>query len=178
MRSHHISRQTFMTVELKAQTVIRFLHLVLDLFRDGSSVDVFGWNSSKVFVNTALYGDFFCNVYAWILIKYQLHFDFLLVFTLLLRPCLLCIRIIVLLKPAFPFFGTNKCWAITSNNNILCLYKTTLQPLCRTDRDSGIFCTAATVLFIAVKGLSTAALNRQNLLLLQPALLQLFSCAS
>ena len=29
----------------------------------------------------------FCNVYAWILIKYKLHFDFLVVFTLLLRPC-------------------------------------------------------------------------------------------
>ena len=29
----------------------------------------------------------FCNVYAWILIKSQLHFDFLVVFTLLLRPC-------------------------------------------------------------------------------------------
>ena len=30
---------------------------------------------------------YFCNVYAWILIKYQLHFDFLVVFTLLVRPC-------------------------------------------------------------------------------------------
>ena len=26
----------------------------------------------------------FCNVYVWILIKYKLHFDFLVVFTLLL----------------------------------------------------------------------------------------------
>ena len=33
----------------KHSYVISFLHLVL--FRDGSSVDVFGWNSSKVFVN-------------------------------------------------------------------------------------------------------------------------------
>ena len=30
---------------------------------------------------------YFCNVYARILIKYQLHFDFLVVFTLLVRPC-------------------------------------------------------------------------------------------
>ena len=34
-----------------------------------------------------LYVMYFCNVYTWILIKYQLHFDFGLVFTLLLRPC-------------------------------------------------------------------------------------------
>ena len=61
MRSHYISRQTFTTVELKAQTVISFLHLVLDLFRDGSSVNVFGWNSSKVFVNNALYCDFYAK---------------------------------------------------------------------------------------------------------------------
>ena len=52
------------------------------------------------------------------------------------------------------------------------------KPLCSADRDSGIFCTAATALFIAVKGLSTAARNSQNLLLLQPALLQLFCSAS
>ena len=30
------------------------------------------------------YVTYFCNVYAWILIKYKLHFDFLVVFTLLL----------------------------------------------------------------------------------------------
>ena len=29
----------------------------------------------------------FSNVYTWILIKEKLHFDFLVVFTLLLRPC-------------------------------------------------------------------------------------------
>ena len=63
-------------------------------------------------------------------------------------------------------------------NNILCLFEATLQPLCSADRDWGIFCTAATALFIAVKGLSTAARNSQNLLLLQPALLQLFCIAS
>ena len=34
-----------------------------------------------------LYVTCFCNMYAWILIKYQLHFDFLVVFTLLQRPC-------------------------------------------------------------------------------------------
>ena len=34
-----------------------------------------------------LYVTYFCNVYAWMLINYQLHFDFLVVFTPLLRPC-------------------------------------------------------------------------------------------
>ena len=63
-------------------------------------------------------------------------------------------------------------------NNVLCLFEATLQPLCSADRDSGIFCTAAKALFIAVKGLSTAARNSQNLLLLQPALIQLFCSAS
>ena len=33
-------------------------------------------------------------------------------------------------------------------------FEATLQPLCSADRDSEIFCTAATALFIAVKGLS------------------------
>ena len=33
-----------------------------------------------------LYVTCFCNVYAWI-IKYHLYFDFLVVFTPLLRPC-------------------------------------------------------------------------------------------
>ena len=40
------------------------------------------------------------------------------------------------------------------------------KPLCSADRDSGIFCTTETALFIAVKRLSTAA---KNLRLLQPA---------
>ena len=35
------------------------LHLVL--FRDGSSVEVFGWNGLKVFVNNALYSDFYAK---------------------------------------------------------------------------------------------------------------------
>ena len=46
------------------------------------------------------------------------------------------------------------------------------------DNGSVIFCTAATALFIALKGLSTAASNTQNLLLVQPALLPLFCSAS
>ena len=52
-----------------------------------------------------LYVVYFCNVYAWMLIKYQLHFDFLVVCTLLVRPCtpLPCIMIILLLKSAFLF---------------------------------------------------------------------------
>ena len=38
-------------------------------------------------------------------------------------------------------------------------FEATLQPLSSADRDSGIFCTAATALFIAVKGLSPVHLN-------------------
>ena len=45
----------------------------------------------------------FCSVYAWILIKYKLHFDFLVVFTPLLRPCQLLYHV-SLLEPAFLFF--------------------------------------------------------------------------
>ena len=57
-----------------------------------------------------LYVTCFCNVYAWILIKYQLHFDFLVVFT---PPKALstpppCFVVIVLLKSAFLFFCTNE----------------------------------------------------------------------
>ena len=55
-----------------------------------------------------LYVTCFCNVYAWILIKYQLHFDFLVVFTLLVRPCQLLYHVSWLLynklKSAFLFF--------------------------------------------------------------------------
>ena len=46
-----------------------------------------------------------------------------------------------------------------------------MQPLCSADRDSGISCTAAKALFIAVKGLSTAA---KICGCCSPALLQLF----
>ena len=49
----------------------------------------------------------FCNVYAWILIKHKLHFDFLVVFysaTKTLSTPLPCMMIIVLLEPAFLFF--------------------------------------------------------------------------
>ena len=53
----------------------------------------------------------FSNVYAWILIKYRLHFDFLVVFTppKALSTPLPCLMIIVLLKSAFLFlFCTNE----------------------------------------------------------------------
>ena len=48
----------------------------------------------------------FCNVYAWILIKYQLHFDFLVVFTppKVVSTPLPCFMVILLLKFAFLFF--------------------------------------------------------------------------
>ena len=39
--------------------IVSFLRLVL--FRDGSSVDVFGWNSSNVFANNALNSDFYAK---------------------------------------------------------------------------------------------------------------------
>ena len=116
---------------------------------------------------------YFCNVYAWILIKYQLHFDFLVVFTLLVRPCQLLYHVSWLLKSVFLFF------VLTSGRPLrVTTFFVFSKPLCSADRDSGIFCTAAKALFIAVKGLSTAARNSQNLLLLQPALLQLFCSAS
>ena len=72
---------------------------------------------------------YFCNVYAWILIKYQLHFDFLVVFTLLVRPCQLLYYVSWLLyywSLHFFFFCTNEWWAITGNN-VLCLFEATLQ---------------------------------------------------
>ena len=81
--------------------------------------------------------------------------------------------IIVLLKSAFLFF------VLTSGRPLrVTTFFVFSKPLCSADRDSGIFCTAAKALFIAVKGLSTAARNSQNLLLLQPALIQLFCSAS
>ena len=124
---------------------------------------------------------YFCNVYAWILIKYQLHFDFLVVFTLLVRPCQLLYHVSWLLyywSLHFFFFVLTSGRPLPGTTFFVLKFEATLQPLCSADRDSGIFCTAATALFIAVKGLSTAARNSQNLLLLQPALLQLFCSAS
>ena len=101
-----------------------------------------------------------CNVCACTLIKYKLHFDpsrgFYFATKALSTP-LPCIMIIVLLEPAFLFFVLTSGRPFNTGNNILCLFEATLQPLCSADRDSGIFCTAAKALFIAVKGLSTAA---------------------
>ena len=115
----------------------------------------------------------FCNVYAWILIKYKLHFDFLVVFTLLLRPCQLLYHVSWLLyywSLHFFFF------VLTSGRPLpVTTFFVFSKPLCGADRDSGIFCTAAKALFIAVKGLSTAA---KICGCCSPALLQLFSSAS
>ena len=44
---------------MKGANILSFLHLVL--FRDGSSVEVFGWNSSNVFANNALNSDFYAK---------------------------------------------------------------------------------------------------------------------
>ena len=86
-----------------------------------------------------------------------------------------CIMIIVLLKPAFLFFVLTSGRPFNTGNNILCLLEATLQPLCSADRDSVIFCAAAKALFIAVKGLSTAAKICDGC---SPALLQLSWSAS
>ena len=128
-----------------------------------------------------LYVTCFCNVYAWILIKYQLHFDFLVVFTPLLRPCQLHYHVSWLLYCCslhsffFVLRSGRRPLPVTTffvfSKPLCSHFAATLQPLCSADCDSGIFCTAA-------KGLSTAARNSQNLLLLQPALLQLFCSAS
>ena len=94
---------------------------------------------------------FYGNVYAWILIKYQLHFDFLVVFTppKALSTSLPCFVVIVLLKSALTSGRT-----LPGTTFFVLKFEATLQPLCSADRDSEIFCTAATALFIAVKGLS------------------------
>ena len=88
------------------------------------------------------------------LIKKKFHFDFLVVFTRIkaLSTPLPFILIIALLEPAFLFFVLTSGRALPVK--ITCLFEATLQPLCSADHDSGIFCTAATALFIAVKGLS------------------------
>ena len=78
--------------------------------------------------------------------------------------------IIVLLEPAFLFF------VLTSGRPLpVTTFFVFSKPLCSADRDSGIFCTAAKALFIAVKGLSTAAKICDCC---SPALLQLFCSAS
>ena len=61
------------------------------------------------------------------------------------------ITIFVLLEPAFPFL------VLTSGRPLaVTTFFVFSRPLCSADRDLGILCTAATALFIAVKGLSTA----------------------
>ena len=109
------------------------------------------------------------------LIKKKFHFDFLVVFTRIkaLSTPLPFILIIALLEPAFLFFVLTSGRALPVK--ITCLFEATLQPLCSADRDSGIFCTAAKALFIAVKGLSTAA---KICGCYSPAHLQLFCSAS
>ena len=59
-----------------------------------------------------LYVACFCNVYVWILIKYELHFDFLVIFTppKALSTPLPCLMFIVLLKSVFLFFFCTNEW--------------------------------------------------------------------
>jgi len=112
-----------------------------------------------------LYVTCFCNVYAWILIKYQLHFDFLVVFTLLLRPCQLLYHVSWLLYCCIlhSFF-----FVLTSGRRPLPVttFFVFSKPLC-----------SHFAAQIVIREFS-AAQNSQNLLLLLPALLQLFWSAS
>ena len=76
----------------------------------------------------------FCNVYAWILIKYKLHFRLSGGFysaTKALSTPLPCIMIIVLLEPAFLFF------VLTSGRPLpVTTFFVFPKPLCSVDRDS------------------------------------------
>ena len=114
----------------------------------------------------------FCSMYAWILKKNKLYFDFLVVFTPLLRPCQLLYHVSWLLcywSLHFFFF-----FVLTSDRPLpVKIFFVFSKPLCSEDRDSGIFCTAAKA--VAVKGLSTAAKICDCC---SPALLQLFCSAS
>ena len=53
----------------------------------------------------------FCSVYAWILIKCKLHFDFLVVFTPLLRPVnsSTTYHDYCIIGACISFFCTNEC---------------------------------------------------------------------
>ena len=114
----------------------------------------------------------FCNVYAWILIKYQLHFDFLVVFTLLLRLCQLLYHVSWLLCnwAYISLFCTKEWWAITGNN-IIWLFKATLQ---RRSWFGNFLHHWNSAVYCCQKAFQCS----QNLRLLQPALLQLFCSAS
>ena len=68
MRSHYISRQAQLPNICDRWMIgpnILSFFADLVLFRDGSAVDVFGWNSSNVFANNALNSDFYAK-YQWI----------------------------------------------------------------------------------------------------------------
>ena len=67
------------------QSLLFSLFLTNIIFNVCMLIDVLIFRSETV--ADLFYVTCFCNVYAWILIKYKLHFDFLVVFTLLLRPC-------------------------------------------------------------------------------------------
>ena len=116
----------------------------------------------------------FCNVYAWILIKSQLHFDFLVVFTLLLRPCQLFYHVSWLLYLYWSLYFL--FFVLTSGRPLpVTTFFVFLKPLCS-------HLTAQ----IVIQEFSNSAVYRcqrafhwsQNLQLLQPALLQLFCSAS
>ena len=118
-----------------------------------------------------LYVTWFCNVYAWILIKYQLHFDFLVVFTppKALSTSLPCFVVIVLLKSALTSGRT-----LPGTTFFVLKFEATLQ------RRSwfGNFLHRCNSAVYRCQRAFPAAQNSHFLLLLQPALLQLFCSAS
>ena len=110
-------------------------------------------------------------MYAWILIKYQLHFDFLVVFTppKALSTSLPCFVVIVLLKSALTSGRT-----LPGTTFFVLKFEATLQ------RRSwfGNFLHRCNSAVYRCQRAFPAARNSHFLLLLQPALLQLFCSAS
>ena len=123
------------------------------------------------------FGTYFCNVYAWILIKYKLHFDFLVVFTLLLRPCQLLYHVSWLLY----YWSLHFFFFVLTNGRPLPVTTFFLfsKPLCSHFAAQIVIREFSSPLqkrcFIAVKGLSTAA---KICGYCSPAFLQLFCSAS
>ena len=68
-------------------------------------------------------------MYAWILIKYQLHFDFLVVFAppKALSTSLPCFVVIVLLKSAFLFFVLTSGRTLPGTTFFVLKFEATLQ---------------------------------------------------
>ena len=123
-----------------------------------------------------LYVTCFCNVYAWILIKYQLHFEFPSDFysaTKALSTPLPRIMIIVSLEPTFPFF------VLTSGRSLpVTTFFVFSKPLCSHFAAQIVIPEFSAPLQQRCSSLSKGFPLQPNLRPLQPALLQLFCSAS